>query len=461
MKGPVARFVARFAKGELLLFSLLGALCIIFIIVVIVLIGSERNRNTLFAEYEADRAASALFESYRESAFSGEGTGQLLGTASGQQLPTNVVGFGVYTLDGQGLRVEGDAPASISALVPRIEPRLVRFEQRSGTIELVRRLGAMPGEFGHQPRFRGQSMRNRMYGMMRGFGAPPAPPGAAFPGRGSIPAYVFVKLRTRSFFATRDLLTLLLILVPVALAAAMAVVWLLYLRNRRYREKIESQRHLVHLGEIARTLSHEIKNPLGSIRLQTAIMRKIYTTDSPRELTLIEEETDRLTQLVERIGEFLRDPVGTPEPIDIATFLRDLVARFDWKIERLELPAENVCVSFDRGRLRTVLENLMKNAAESGGEATPFSVQVRASRQWAAVSVVDRGSGIPDELREKIFDPFYTTKVKGSGIGLAISKRFVESAGGMLELENAKEGGTEARISLKRIAAGASESMGA
>lgn len=108
-------------------------------------------------------------------------------------------------------------------------------------------------------------------------------------------------------------------------------------------------------------------------------------------------------------------------------------------------------VSFDRNRLRTVLENLLKNAAESGGEATPFSIFLQASRQRVEVRIVDRGSGFPDELREKIFDPFYTTKVKGSGIGLAISKRFVESQGGVLHLENAREGGTEARVSLKRI----------
>jgi len=276
----------------------------------------------------------------------------------------------------------------------------------------------------------------------------PVPDG---PPRPTVPLYVYVKLSTHTFFANRNLLTLALILVPIALGVAMAVVWLFFIRNRRYRAKIESQEHLVHLGEIARTLSHEIKNPLSSIRLQTGIMRRVRGGESPRELTLIEEETDRITQLVERIGEFLRDPIGNPEEIEIAGFLKDLVSRFEWKVEGFASPGEAVYVSFDRNRLRTVLENLLKNAAESGGEATPFSIQIVSTRQRVEIRIVDRGVGIPEGLREKIFDPFYTTKVKGSGIGLAISKRFVESVGGTLQLENAKECGTEARVTLKRV----------
>ena len=117
----------------------------------------------------------------------------------------------------------------------------------------------------------------------------------------------------------------------------------------------------------------------------------------------------------------------------------------------MTLPVEPVFVRFDRDRLRTVLENILKNASESGGEGTPFTITLVASRQRAEIRVVDRGPGLPEEAREKIFDPFYTTKVKGSGIGLAISKRFVESLEGTLQLQNAREGGTEARVTLKRI----------
>jgi two-component system sensor histidine kinase HydH len=456
MKRSVLRFSSRFAKEEILLISVLGVLFITFIVLVVVLIGSERNRNTLLAEYEADRAASALLETYRESIVNVGGQGQSREAITAQSLPSDVQGFGVYSLGGAPLRTIGEAPRSIAGLIPQVRPSLFQFDQRAGTIALLRMVGAMPGGPpggpGEQMGFRDRDRRDHLFGMM-GQGVPPQPfppDRRAFPARGSVPGYVYVKLSTHAFFANRSLLTLAIILVPIALGIAMLVVWLLYLKNRRYREKIESQKHLVHLGEIARTLSHEIKNPLSSIRLQTGIMRRIFSEKAPRELTLIEEETDRLTQLVERIGEFLRDPIGSPEAIEIAGFLQDLISRFDWNIERTELPDEAVYINFDRNRLRTVLENILKNAAESGGEATPFSIVLQASKQRVEIRVVDRGTGIPEELREKIFDPFYTTKVKGSGIGLAISKRFVESLEGTLQLQNTKRGGTEARITLKR-----------
>ena len=446
------------AKEELLLVSVLGVLFAAFIVLVVLLIASERNKNTLLAEYEADRAASALLETYREEIFNAQENGGQLNGIAQENLPSDVRAFGVYTPNGSALRTVGSAPRTIAPLIPQIEPRLFRFDPRAGTIELIRVLGAMPGGMLQQQRFRGQEQRGRMFGMM-GQAAPPfgAPGADAFPRLRSVPAYVFIKLSTHAFFANRNLLTLALVLVPIALGAAMLVVFLLYLRNRRYRAKIESQEHLVHLGEIARTLSHEIKNPLSAIRLQTGIMRKVYEGESPRELTVIEEETGRLTELVERIGEFLRDPTGQAERIEINRFIEDLLSRFAWKVERLELPSEAVFLEFDRNRLRTVLENLFKNASESGGENTPFSVYVLATRQRVEIQVIDRGTGIPDELREKIFDPFYTTKVKGSGIGLAISKRFIEAAGGTLFLGNAKQGGGEARIILRRSVDGQSE----
>jgi two-component system sensor histidine kinase HydH len=443
------RPLGNLAKEEILLISVLGVLFVTFVVMIVFLIASERNKNTLLAEYEADRAASGLLETYREEIYNPERGGtaqesQIVGT-----LPGGIVGFGVYSRNGEAFRTLGEAPSSIAALIPQIEPRLFRFNPRTGTIDLLRLLGAIPGEPGQQARFRGQDQRGRMFGMMGQAGQPfPVPEG---PPRPAGPAYVYVKLSTHTFFANRNLLTLALILVPIALGVAMAVVWVFYARNRRYRAKIESQEHLVHLGEIARTLSHEIKNPLSSIRLQTGIMRRVHAAESPRELTLIEEETDRITQLVERIGEFLRDPIGNPEEIEISGFLKDLVSRFEWKIEGFESPDEAVYVSFDRNRLRTVLENLLKNAAESGGEATPFSIQILPTRQRVDIRIVDHGVGISPELQEKMFDPFYTTKVKGSGIGLAISKRFVESLGGTLRLENVREGGTEARVTLKRI----------
>jgi signal transduction histidine kinase len=103
--------------------------------------------------------------------------------------------------------------------------------------------------------------------------------------------------------------------------------------------------------------------------------------------------------------------------------------------------------------LRSVLENLIKNALESapsGHQGESIEVHVSSSKSKVTISVMDRGEGISPEARERIFDPFYTSKTTGSGIGLAIARRFVEAAEGSLSLSPRSGGGTVAEVSLKR-----------
>jgi two-component system sensor histidine kinase HydH len=109
-------------------------------------------------------------------------------------------------------------------------------------------------------------------------------------------------------------------------------------------------------------------------------------------------------------------------------------------------------VSFDRELLRSVIENLVRNAYESYEETGGTKdIEVGVSRQGGHILIVvrDRGKGIPALLAEKVFDPFFTDKVHGSGVGLPLSRRFVEAAGGTLTLGRAAGGGTEARIALR------------
>ena len=97
------------------------------------------------------------------------------------------------------------------------------------------------------------------------------------------------------------------------------------------------------------------------------------------------------------------------------------------------------------------MENLVRNATESYDEGSGSQqVEVDLSREkgHVVISVLDRGRGIPPDLSEKIFDPFFTDKVHGSGVGLSLSRRFVEAAGGTLTLLRRTGGGTEARVTL-------------
>ena len=100
----------------------------------------------------------------------------------------------------------------------------------------------------------------------------------------------------------------------------------------------------------------------------------------------------------------------------------------------------------DPERLRSVLENLLRNAIESGGPEEALSIEAGTEGGSARIEVLDRGAGLAPEARSSLFDPFFTTKSRGTGIGLAICKRFVEAAGGSIALEPRAGGGCRARL---------------
>jgi two-component system, NtrC family, sensor histidine kinase HydH len=217
------------------------------------------------------------------------------------------------------------------------------------------------------------------------------------------------------------------------------------------RRRAEERETLALLGDSARTLAHEIRNPLSAIRIQTGLLRKRLPGASARELDVIDEEAERLNVLSRRVGEFVKNPRGSPEPLQVGEFLCDLAERLPHPV-RLSPDVPALTVSFDRELLRSVIENLVRNAWESYGEsAGDRDIEVRASRQGSRALIVvrDHGRGIPADLEEKVFDPFFTDKVHGSGVGLPLARRFVEGAGGTLALVPAAGGGTEARVSLR------------
>jgi signal transduction histidine kinase len=411
----------------LVFFLSLGALSLF-------LLSGERKRGELLAEYEAEKLASALLENLRES------RGLDL-----EQLRGRVLGFGVYAVSGQPLQRYGTAPELLE------DPQVTGVRPQRGSLVLVRLLGLPPAMMGRmwggmhrQPGREQEQTPGQGFGPGRGspgMMAPIAPAGA--------PRVLFLELAAGRYLARQRVFRLAQAVVPLALAAIGALMAAQYRRNSEYRRRLAAQTELARLGEISRTLSHEIKNPLSAIRLQTGLLKKTLPEERRGDLRIIEEEIQRLALLTERVGDFLRDPRGEPQELDLDLFLRELALRYDGRL-RYRLEGEPVRVRVDPQRLRSVMENLINNALESGeGEV---EVRCGAQRQRAEVSVLDRGPGIPAEIRAKVFDPFFTSKTKGSGIGLAVARRFVEAAGGELELADREGGGTVARVLLPREA---------
>lgn len=221
-----------------------------------------------------------------------------------------------------------------------------------------------------------------------------------------------------------------------------------YLVNRAYRDKLARQEQLVSLGQAARTLTHEIKNPLSAIILQLAILKKTSPESSHGQLDMLEHEVKRLVALTNKVSSFLRNPVGTPQPIHLGSFIQELTGTFGHPVS-LSVEGEDL-VSIDPERARSVFENLIKNAMESRSDGTDPQVEVKLTQEKKSVRVcvMDRGDGLSKAAEKQLFDPFFTTKIHGSGIGLAISRQFVTARGGTIRLYNREGGGTVAEVTL-------------
>jgi two-component system, NtrC family, sensor histidine kinase HydH len=259
---------------------------------------------------------------------------------------------------------------------------------------------------------------------------------------------VYLEIREPAYWAGRRLKTLLFPLVELALAALVLFVRGLVLRNAEYRRRIEEQKNLVVLGTAASTLAHEIKNPLLSIRLQTRILEKTYPEGAQREISIINDEVERLSALSHRVGDYLRDPAGKPSPIEISDMALEVGMRLCGRnvLKVSEAPPPRVLM--DSERLRSVLENLVRNALEAGGPEEGVSIQAGLVEGMAGIEVLDRGAGLAADAAGKAFDPFFTTKSRGTGIGLSVCKRFVEAAGGSISLGPRPDGGCIARVLL-------------
>jgi signal transduction histidine kinase len=418
----MARGVNRFFKEELLFFIFLLALFLTITALVVVLISGRSRRESLLLEYEAQRIAAALMEASRD------GT-----DLDRESLEERIVGFGIYDARGGAIQRFGSAPAFLQlpgAMRGQDPPRgpVLRLHEERRTVTLIRWVGMVPGMM---------DMHRRMPRMMH-------PENLQL---------LFLELTVEGYWAARRTFKIAGLAAPLMIMLVIGFVGYLYHKNVLYRRTLASQQQLAQLGEASRTLSHEIKNPLSAIRIQTGILRKTLPEANRQDLRIIEEEVSRLSLLTDRIGDFLRDPVGQPGRIDLDSFVREVILRYDRQIIYTNKAGPGIEVRFDRQRLRSVMENLVNNALESQAmcfDPPPVEILLSISRGRAEVSILDRGEGLPADAGEKIFDPFYTNKINGSGVGLSISKRFVEAGGGTLKIHNRKDGGAQAVVTLPR-----------
>jgi signal transduction histidine kinase len=198
---------------------------------------------------------------------------------------------------------------------------------------------------------------------------------------------------------------------------------------------------------------------LSSIGLNIELLEEELARDSTHReplllLSAIAREVERLGLLSEEYLRVARLPSPRMEAEDIAATARDVVTFARPEIERAGCTV-GLCVDddlppalFDEAQIRQALVNLLRNAREAMGDGGPIDVHVLADGMSVAIDVNDRGGGISDEIRARVFDPFFSTKGEGTGLGLAITRQIVEAHGGGITCTAREGGGTRFRIAL-------------
>jgi len=216
------------------------------------------------------------------------------------------------------------------------------------------------------------------------------------------------------------------------------------LASARERE-LEAER-LRAFREVARRVAHEIKNPLTSMRIAVDQMRRKDGMTEARKETAMEvmaAETDRLERLAREFADFGRLPEGPPSEVDLVELLEELgrTSVPDEVAVRLTANGGPRMIVGHYEPLRRAFANLYRNAAEAMQGKGTIDVTVTGEGAGLAVTIADHGPGIPAELRQRVFEPYFTTKADGTGLGLALVRVTLESHRGTIAISDTPGGG--------------------
>jgi len=235
----------------------------------------------------------------------------------------------------------------------------------------------------------------------------------------------------------------------LAATALLGVAFVLIRREgRRQAEQSarERERRLASLGEMSAVLAHEIKNPLASLKGNAQLLaRMLPDGDKPRaKADRVVDETIRLEQLTNDLLQFVRTGAINRTLVDPAELVREAAASVTGEV-KLEVSGAPARWSLDAARIREVVINLLDNAVAAG---PPVVVTVRQDRGRLVLEVADRGPGVAEDDRDRIFEPFFTGKTQGTGLGLAIVRRVVELHHGEIAVVANPEGGAVFRAEI-------------
>lgn len=206
--------------------------------------------------------------------------------------------------------------------------------------------------------------------------------------------------------------------------------------------------------EMAQQIAHEIKNPLTPMKLNLQFMQRAANIEDAEDFKLRFKETsdilikqiDTLASTASLFSDFAKIPATDNEILNLSELVENTVKLFEDNAIRFEYEIPSgIFLYTNKEQISRVLINILKNAKESISENARgvISVNMRKNIKNIAIAIKDNGTGIPEHLKERIFEPKFTTKSTGSGIGLAISKKIAESMGGEIIVRSEENKGSE------------------
>jgi signal transduction histidine kinase len=234
---------------------------------------------------------------------------------------------------------------------------------------------------------------------------------------------------------------------------------LLTLHDLESAEAIESEleisRRMAAIGRLTSGVGHEVKNPINAIVVHVELLKsKLTGAGAPaiRHLDIIEAEIHRLDRVVQLLVDFSRPVELQLREQDIRSVIGDVLALFSAELSTHNvtlsgtMPQKPLVVNIDADLIKQAALNVIQNGAQSMPQGGKLTVTVEEQRKFAVVRIADEGQGIPDDIREKIFDLYFTTKTGGSGIGLAMTYRIIQLHYGSIEVQSKQGLGTEFQL---------------
>lgn len=218
----------------------------------------------------------------------------------------------------------------------------------------------------------------------------------------------------------------------------------LAVENVRQKQRIQRKEHFATVGELAAGLAHEVRTPAGVIKGAAQFLSREAPARDREFLDIIVEEADRLDSVVTEFLEYARPEnrtrktISVREPVEraLARLAREKPAETGKVRTRFDGEERDARVNADPSEIERVVFNLLTNAVEAMPDGGDLIVRVRSDSREAKISVEDTGTGITESDRRQLFRPFFTTRERGVGMGLAICRRIVEENGGTIAVDS-------------------------